>query len=90
MCWLIEFVGVEHSKDSDAVTIQCFDGGKPIILGSSEYAELKQIWIGCSKATSHPTKGKHPDISEPTLHKAATMLVKHPTGTVYLKAGIPL
>jgi hypothetical protein len=90
MRWLIEFVGVEHSTDSDAVTIQCFDGGEPIKQDSKVYTELKKIWVGCSKATSHPTIGKHPDIREPALHKAATIIMSHLANTIYAQSGIKL
>ena len=89
MRWLIEFVGVEHSTDSDAVTVERFDGGVPIKRGSKDYAELKKVWVACSKATSHPTTGKPQDIKELTLHRAAMMIVKLLIETIYAKAGIP-
>jgi hypothetical protein len=90
MRWLIEFVGVECSRDPDVVTIQCFDGGACLKKNSREYAEFEDIWIGCSKATSHPTTGKHPDIKELTLHKAAVKIIRYLAETIYAKAGIPL
>ena len=72
------------------MTIQHFDGGKPIKRVSEEYAELKKLWVACSKATSHPTTGKHADIKEQTLHKAAMKIIKLLTETIYASAGIPL
>ena len=87
MRWLLEFIGVESREGREMVTICCFEGGVPLESRDQKYAELKDIWVACSKATSHPTTGKHPEIEEPILHKAAEFIVKH-LAAIYARAGV--
>ncbi len=87
MRWLLEFIGVRNRESRQMVSILCFDEGKQVAPENERLPELKEIWLACSKVTSHPTIGKHPDISELRMFGAAQFIVSH-LREVYAKAGV--
>jgi len=90
MRWLIEFIGVEHSTQMHAVNASRFENGELLTKSDSAYKELKEIWVGCSMATGHPTTGRHPDISEKRLYHAAVTIHGFLCRTVYRDSGVQL
>lgn len=100
MRWLIMLVGISatgakgeparpciRDRDKD-VFITRIDGGQMRLFPSGDDAKtLALVWAGCSKATAHPTNCAHPEVDEPELAAALTLVVAHLQSTIYAKAG---
>lgn len=101
MRWLIMFVGISakgdkwepvrpriHDRDKD-VFITRIDGGQTQLFPPGDDARrLAKVWAGCSKATAHPTyRTAHPNVNEPELVTALTLVVEHLQRTIYAKVG---
>src|SRR4051812_42861955 len=90
--WLIDFVGIScdrHGKPSrpgqrphdwriDKM------GAVPFPLTGVDAQKLADVWLGCTKATSHPTRGSgHPPVDPTELNAAITIVVDYLDRVLY-------
>ena len=79
--WLIEFVGIKHSRLPKTVTIQSF--------GVNHFDDpnqvLQKIWKACSQACSHPTSDSgHDPLGGEQLTKAFLIVAAYLETSLYI------
>jgi len=94
--WLIDFVGVscnKHGQPSRPVQ-KLHDWridkmGAPLFpLSDVNAQKLADVWLGCTKATSHPTQGSgHPPVDPNELNTAIAIVIEFLDRTLYAPAG---
>lgn len=94
--WLIDFVGIScsaHGKPGRP-TKHLHDWrvdklGTPLFpLGSADAQKLADVWLGCTKATSHPTRGSgHPPVDPTELNAAIAIVIEHLDKQLYAPSG---
>lgn len=94
--WLIEFIGVSADQSGkpkiparwphDARVDDI--GGKVFCLSRPEAVVLANVWLGCSKASSHATNASgHPPVNEKEISDALRIVMAHLDQELYSGAG---
>ena len=94
--WLIDFVGIRCNKfgKPGRPGQQPHDwridklGPSLFPLSGSHAQKLADVWLGCTKATSHPTRGSaHPPVDPNELNAAIAIVVEYLDRTLYAPKG---
>jgi hypothetical protein len=87
--WLIEFVGI-HSDYRD-ISIKDFNQGKLFDTAARDAKKLEDVWLGCSKASLHPTfETMHPLTDREQLAEVLQIIVEHLEKHLYAPNGFKL
>ena len=94
--WLIDFLGVSCNKHGERVR----PSGKPhdwridkmagslFPLNGADAQKLADVWLGCTKATSHPTRDSgHPPVDPTELNAAVAIVVDYLDCVLYRPKG---
>jgi hypothetical protein len=90
--WLIDFVGVSSdrnckpSRPAQKPHDWRIDkmGASLFPLGDANAQKLADVWLGCTKATSHPTRGSgHPPVDPNELNAAIAIVIEYLDKTLY-------
>lgn len=90
--WLIDFVGVSCDKNGQpSRPVQKphdwrIDkmGGPLFPLTDVNSQKLADVWLGCTKATSHPTRGSgHPPVDPTELNAAIAIVIEYLDKNLY-------
>lgn len=94
--WLIDFVGISGDKNGkpSRPAQRAHDwriaqmGGPLFPLAGADAPKLADVWLGCTKATSHPTRGSnHPPVDPNELNLAVAIVVAHLDTNLYSPKG---
>jgi hypothetical protein len=96
--WLIEFVGIQQDKNGNAVRpsnsrpydvcIADFDGCRLLDLSTPDGKLLAEVWMGCTRASSHATNAyNQPGADDVALRDALVIILNHLQDTIYRAAG---
>ena len=94
--WLIDFLGVssdKHGKPSRPAQKphdwRIDKMGAPLFpLSGASAQKLADIWLGCTKATSHPTRGSgHPPVDPNELNAAIAIVIEYLDKNLYVPKG---
>jgi hypothetical protein len=79
--WLIDFVGIRRVKHDWRIDAM----GAPLFpLDDPKAHKLVDVWLGCTKATSHPTDGSdHPSVDPPELDSAIRIVGEYLDPALY-------
>lgn len=93
--WLVDFVGISSQKGKPGRP-----GQKPhdwridkfgatfFPLTHADAQKLADIWLGCTKATSHPTRGSgHPPVDPNELNAAIAIVIEYLEKELYAPKG---
>ncbi|MBX3735928.1 MAG: hypothetical protein KF715_04490 [Candidatus Didemnitutus sp.] len=94
--WLIDFLGISSDKNGSPSRpaqkphdwrIDKLDA--PLFpLAGVEAQKLADIWLGCTKATSHPTRGSgHPPVDPNELNAAIAIITEYLDKQLYAPKG---
>ena len=84
--WLIDFVGVSCDKNRkpSRPAQKPHDwridkmGASLFPLSGADAQKLADVWLGCTKATSHPTRGSgHPPVAPTELNAAIAIVIDY-------------
>jgi hypothetical protein len=89
--WLIDFVGVscklgKPSRPAEYPHDWRIDKmGAPFFpLSDTDAQKLADVWLGCTKATSHPThESDHPSVDPNSLNTAVAIVIEYLDKTLY-------
>lgn len=94
--WLIDFLGISSNKHGTAGRPgqKLHDWridklGVPLFpLTGTDAQKLADIWLGCTKATSHPTRGSgHPPVDPNELNAAIAIIIEYLDKQLYSPKG---
>lgn len=94
--WLIDFLGVSCDKNGhpSRSAQKLHDWridkmGAPLFpLDDGNAQKLADVWLGCTKATSHPTRGSdHPPVDPNELNAAVAIVIEYLDRTLYKPEG---
>jgi hypothetical protein len=94
--WLIDFLGVSCDKHGQPgrPASKTHDwridkmGGALFPLTGADAQKLADVWLGCTKATSHPTRGSgHPPVDPTELNAAVAIVIDYLDRTLYSPKG---
>ena len=94
--WLIDFIGISCDRNGQpARPVQKphdwrIDklGGNYFPLTDANAQKLADVWLGCTKATSHPTRGSnHPPVDPDELNAAISIVVDYLEKHLYAPKG---
>jgi hypothetical protein len=90
--WLIDFVGVNSDKRGtpSRPAQKPHDwridkmGASLFPLSGADAQKLADVWLGCTKATSHPTRGSgHPPVDPNELNAAIAIVIEYLDKNLY-------
>jgi hypothetical protein len=94
--WLIDFVGVSCDKHGRPSRPRNYAhdwridkmGGAFFPLSDASAQKLADVWLGCTKATSHPTRASgHPSVDPAELNAAIAIIIEYLDKNLYEPEG---